>query len=72
MHRAHHRTYDTGFPILTGLSDPLINLMLRHCSNQYVWLAVFLVLTLGGITLCIETYVPLYDALVAAAATLKA
>lgn len=72
LHRAHHRTYDTGFPILTGLSDPLINWMLRSCDNQWAWLTLFITLTLGGITLCMQAYIPLHAALADAASGLFA
>ena len=55
MHRAHHRTYDTGFPILSGWCDPLMNYLTKHVtSNRWVWLVAFLFMTLAGLALLLS------------------
>jgi hypothetical protein len=50
----------------------LINWMLRSCDNQWAWLTLFITLTLGGITLCMQAYIPLHAALADAASGLFA
>ena len=45
VHYEHHATYDTSFPVLSGLSRRLIDRLLRLVPNKWVWLTVFLLLT---------------------------
>ncbi len=57
VHQEHHATYDRAFPVLSGRSRRLIDSLLRLVPNQWVWLAVFLLLTafdLVLITLALE------------------
>lgn len=60
-HREHHATYDTSFPVLSGLSRRLIEALLRWIPNQWVWLGTFLFLTAFDLvvaTWLIQTYLP--------------
>lgn len=52
----------TGFPVLSGLSDPLINALHALVPNQWVWLALFLGMTLGGVQLLTLAYLAAYRA----------
>ena len=45
LHQVHHKTYDTTFPVLSGLSCRPIQWLLKVVPNQWVWLATFLLLT---------------------------
>eukprot|EP00004_Rigifila_ramosa_P008843 TRINITY_DN2027_c0_g1_i1.p1 TRINITY_DN2027_c0_g1~~TRINITY_DN2027_c0_g1_i1.p1 ORF type:complete len:312 (+),score=46.02 TRINITY_DN2027_c0_g1_i1:74-937(+) len=49
LHKQHHTTYDDGFPILNGVTAPLIALMNRYIVNKHIWLAMFAVLSLADI-----------------------
>ncbi len=49
LHNAHHRTYDDGFPILNGITTPLITWMNVNIPNRYVWLALFAVMSFGDV-----------------------
>ena len=62
LHRAHHRTYDTGFPILSGICNPLIDLMLKHIPNQWFWLTLFSLMTIFGIPEVVTVYLPAFEA----------
>ncbi|TFJ83869.1 hypothetical protein NSK_004966 [Nannochloropsis salina CCMP1776] len=66
LHRAHHRTYDRGFAILGGWSEGLITTLYHHVvPSQYVWLALFAVMTVFGLAGVVKIYIPAYDAFVA-------
>lgn len=43
LHKEHHTTYNDGFPILSGVTAPLIGLLNAWIPNKYVWLAIFAV-----------------------------
>lgn len=60
LHRAHHRTYDRGFAILAGWSECIMTPLFSLIS-QWIWLALFAAMTVGGIACCVELYLPLYD-----------
>ena len=70
MHRAHHRTYDTGFPVLSGLSDPLMTFLAKAVTNQWAWLVAFVIMTLAGLPCLVLAYLPAYAAVANAAAQL--
>ncbi len=61
LHRQHHQTFDAGFPVLSGLSDPLINYLHAKVTNQWVWLAAFVGLTLGGVPLLAWGYLAVWE-----------
>lgn len=63
-------TDDTGFPVLSGLSDPLINWMNKHITNRWFWIILFVSMSLGGLTAIIAALLPAYDALEALGANL--
>jgi hypothetical protein len=46
LHNAHHRTYDDGFPILNGLTAPLIKAMNYLFPDKRIWLGIFVVTSL--------------------------
>lgn len=54
----HH----TGFPVLSGLSDPLINALHALVPNQWLWLALFFFMTFGGIQVLTLLYLAAYRA----------
>jgi len=57
LHRRHHQTFDIGFPVLSGLSEPVINFVRAWvCANEWVWLVGFLGMTLGGLPMVIAGY----------------
>ncbi|TFJ81437.1 hypothetical protein NSK_007398 [Nannochloropsis salina CCMP1776] len=59
-HRRHHKTYDQGFPILSGWSDAPVTFLYQYVvPSQWVWLAMFVLLTFGGIAGLIRLYLPL-------------
>lgn len=65
----------TGFPVLSGLSDPLVNALHSRVPNQWLWLALFAGMTFGGIQILTLVYLAAYravtgDATIPAAATL--
>jgi hypothetical protein len=64
MHRAHHRTFDEGFPILSGLSDAPVTALFRLGlpGQQYFWLVLFLAMIFGGLAAVSALVLPLYDA----------
>ena len=49
LHKAHHTTYDDGFPILSGLTAPAIGALNKAVPSRYAWLALFAVLSLGDV-----------------------
>ena len=72
MSPPHHHT---GFPVLSGLSDPLVNVVYARVPNQWLWLALFAGMTFGGIQALTLVYLAGYravtgDATIPAAATL--
>jgi hypothetical protein len=48
-HRIHHATYDDAFPILNGVSAPLIKVMLKLLPDRRIWLVLFFVLSFTDI-----------------------
>jgi hypothetical protein len=66
LHRAHHRTYTQGFAILGGWSEPLVTFLFNKVvPSQFIWLALFLVMTIVGMTGMVEAYLHTYDAIAA-------
>lgn len=60
-HRRHHKTYDQGFPILSGWCDAPITFLFQHIvSSQWIWLSAFLLLTFGGIAGVARLYLPVF------------
>jgi hypothetical protein len=62
VHQVHHKSYDTTFPVLSGLSRKPIDWLLKLVPNQWVWLATFLLLTAFDLvlfTMILET-LPLF------------
>lgn len=51
LHKAHHTSYDDAFPILSGVTAPLIAAMLRAVPSRHAWLALFAVLSLADVIL---------------------
>ena len=51
MHKEHHTTYNDAFPILNGLTAPLIAALVKAVPNKHVWLLAFVVLSLGDVWL---------------------
>ena len=49
LHKAHHTTYDDGFPILSGVTAPLVALLNKAVPNRHVWLAAFAFLSLADV-----------------------
>ena len=45
VHHAHHATYDTSYPVLSGHSRHLIDRLLKWVPNKWVWLIVFLAMS---------------------------
>lgn len=45
VHHEHHTTHDRSFPVLSGRSRHLVQGLLRLVPNRWVWLGVFLMLT---------------------------
>jgi hypothetical protein len=44
-HAMHHRTYDDGFPILNGITLPLIRFMRAILPDNRIWLGLFALLS---------------------------
>jgi len=64
LHRAHHRTYDRGFAILGGWSEGVVTWVYREVvPSGWVWLGLFVLMTVGGLPAVVRVYIPLYDAL---------
>ncbi|EKU21687.1 kua-ubiquitin conjugating enzyme hybrid localization domain-containing protein [Nannochloropsis gaditana CCMP526] len=62
LHRRHHQTFDVGFPVLSGLSEPVINFVrAKVCANQWVWLAAFILMTLAGLPCIISVNMRLWE-----------
>ena len=60
-HRRHHKTYDQGFPILVGWCDALVTFLFQKVVGpQWIWLALFLAMTFGGIVVVAALYLPLF------------
>ncbi|MGB0590670.1 MAG: fatty acid desaturase CarF family protein [Myxococcota bacterium] len=62
VHQVHHKTYDTTFPVLSGLTRQPIEWLLKLVPNQWVWLTTFLLLTAFDLvlfTMVLET-LPLF------------
>jgi hypothetical protein len=51
LHHLHHTVYDDGFPILSGITAPLISWMNKVMPDRRAWLALFVVLSLSDIAL---------------------
>jgi palmitoyl-[glycerolipid] 3-(E)-desaturase len=51
LHRAHHTTYDDGFPILSGLTAPLVKFLNTNMPNRHIWFVLFFVMSLGDVWL---------------------
>ena len=51
LHKAHHETYDDGFPILNGVSAPLVAWLNTAIPDRRVWLGFFAVASLTDIVL---------------------
>jgi hypothetical protein len=51
MHKAHHTTYDDGFPILSGVTAPVVGVFNTLVPNRYPWLVAFAVLSLADVQL---------------------
>jgi len=49
LHKEHHATYDDAFPILNGVTAPLIRAMNRAMPSRYAWLALFAAMSLGDV-----------------------
>jgi hypothetical protein len=65
LHRAHHRTYDRGFAILGGWSEGVVTRLYREVvPSGWVWLALFVAMTVGGLPAVVKVYLPVYDAVV--------
>ena len=65
LHRAHHRTYDRGFAILGGWSEGVVTWLYRDVvPSGWVWLGVFVAMTVGGLPGVVRTYLSVYDAVV--------
>ena len=45
LHREHHRYYQDGFPILNGVSSPLLTYAFHAIPNKHIWLAILTLLT---------------------------
>lgn len=56
-------TTTAGFPVLSGLSDPVVNALHACVPNQWAWLALFLGMTLGGLQALTVVYLAGYRAL---------
>jgi len=52
LHKAHHTTYDDGFPILSGVTAPVVSAFNHWVPNRYLWLWAFAVLSLADVQLC--------------------
>ena len=49
LHNEHHATYDDGFPILSGLTAPLIGAMNKAMPDRRLWLALFAIMSIGDV-----------------------
>ena len=61
LHKAHHTTYDDGFPILSGVTAPLVGAFNAWVPGRYPWLAAFAVLSLADVqlyTMLCSAYLP--------------
>lgn len=54
-HRRHHETYDCEFPILSGFSSPLLEVLVKGCRKAglaHIWLVLFVGLSFGLTAMC--------------------
>jgi len=51
LHAQHHHTYDDCFPILNGITTPIIAWFNKAIPNRYVWLALFAVMSFSDVFL---------------------
>ena len=51
LHKAHHASYDDGFPILSGLTAPLVAALTKAVPSRAAWLVLFAALSLGDVWL---------------------
>ena len=61
LHKAHHTSYDDGFPILSGATTRVVGFFNWAVPNRYPWLAAFVVLSLADVqlyTMLISAYFP--------------
>ena len=49
LHKEHHTTYDDGFPILSGVTAPLISFLNKTLPDRRIWLVVFAILSLSDV-----------------------
>ena len=49
LHKEHHTTYEDGFPILSGVTAPLIGFLNKNIPDRRVWLAAFVVLSITDV-----------------------
>jgi hypothetical protein len=56
LHKVHHTDYNDGFPILSGVTAPLISALIKVMPNRYAWLALFIFLTLFDVLITTTLY----------------